>query len=304
MSDKYKSHSKIIYDPERGEIIDIETGEVVEENVPLYVDVRIFEPQDILKKRTHSLSVNVHDYGLHTEIKLPKFNLRFRKLYELNKKLRVANTWKERKMVYIFSLIHSVCGRLGIPQSIRNQVIELSRRLLAKSLFFRNTEHTLGITIDDKVLILIYIVMRNNSIPVTLNELFAKYYGEINKHKIRMAIRLIHLLIKRKLINNVKYISPVNYLDKYVSKLGLYEYRDIAYRMLVQIQQDGILQGRSPLSIIGAVLYLIGKVTKGLRYKDIASVLGITEVTIRHILKRIQDYYDIIIDMEVEKKHA
>ena len=85
----------IIFDAERGEYIDTDTGEVIEERV---VDQgpewRVYDHEDRERERTGSrLTLTVHDQGLSTRIGHDKVKDRIKlmKMQRLQSKVRVSS---------------------------------------------------------------------------------------------------------------------------------------------------------------------------------------------------------------------
>ena len=104
--------------------------------------------------------------------------------------------------------------------------------------------------------------------------------------------------IQRKLKLKVPTPTPEGYLPQICGKLGLNgEVRAKTKELLKQASEKGLIVGRSPLAILGAVIYIASIMTNDKRTQaQIAEAANVTEVTIRNRYKELKETLDIKIN--------
>jgi transcription initiation factor TFIIB len=145
---------------------------------------------------------------------------------------------------------------------------------------------------------LIYAVAREHSTPRTLSELAAS--SGIEKREIGRAYRYIC----RQLQIRILPAKPKEYIPRFASLLGLSgKVQAKAKEILKKAADADIISGKGPTGIAASSLY-IAAVLEGEKrtQRDIADVVGVTEVTIRNRYKDLVEKLGI--EDEVEKKAA
>ncbi len=124
----------IIFDPERGEYVDTETGEVIEDRiVDLGPEWRVYD-QTELQRTGSPLTLTVHDQGLSTTIGYEKVKDRIKlmKMQKLQRSVRVSN--RDRKLVTFLTTLNSEASKLGLPDHVKETAALLLRKVVEKGL--------------------------------------------------------------------------------------------------------------------------------------------------------------------------
>ena len=81
--------------------------------------------------------------------------------------------------------------------------------------------------------------------------------------------------------------DPSNYISRYVSNLQLSQKtHTTAIKLLEKAQKQDITSGKNPLGLAAAAIYAASKLNEEKRTQnEVASVIGITEVTLRNRYK-------------------
>jgi len=280
---------RIIYDEVRGEYICIDTGEVLEDHViDQGPEWRVFSPEDKLSKsRTGSPLTNiVHDRGLTTYI--GRSSRRFsdyqrrkaRKLQEINRKLRVSP--KDRKLVNMLSELNSVTGRLGLPARVRETAAAILRKLYEK--------HTIRKPqLPSYLAAAIYIACKVNHISSRTKEEIMKIL-DVDRREFWNAYRKIRDEVLKKPLQPSK---PMDYVAKIAGKLRLpAPVTTLAYKLSVLMVQHGLTDGKGPLGVAAASVYVAAVVLDSKKtQREVADAAGVTEVTVRNRYKDIVDNF-------------
>lgn len=238
-----------------------------------------------------------HDKGISTEIgkssgelyKVPvKKRAQYYRLRKWNKRLTKS---KDRNLSYSLSELARQISYLGLPKSVHEEVGRLYEKAVTKGL-------VRGRSMESIITALIYAVAREQRSPRTLSELAAA--SGIEKREIGRAYRYV----ARELSIRILPASAEEYVPRFASLLGLSgSVQALAKDILKSAVDEEVTSGKGPTGIAAAALY-IAAVLKGERrtQRDIADVVGVTEVTIRN------RYKDLVrklgIEEEVERKAA
>jgi len=287
-------------DERRGELICNKCGMVMEEDeIDTSPEWRAFDT-DQQSKRTRTgapLTFTKHDKGISTEIgkssgelyKVPvKKRAQYYRLRKWNKRLTKS---KDRNLSYSLSELARQISYLGLPKSVHEEVGRLYEKAVTKGL-------VRGRSMESIITALIYAVAREERSPRTLSELAAA--SGIEKREIGRAYRYV----ARELAIRILPASAEEYVPRFASLLGLSgSVQALAKDILKSAVDEEVTSGKGPTGIAAAALY-IAAVLKGERrtQRDIADVVGVTEVTIRN------RYKDLVrklgIEEEVERKAA
>ena len=182
----------------------------------------------------------------------------------------------ERSLAAALSEIDRMTCELKLPEDIKEATCALYQKA-------RNRNLTQGRKIEGVTSALIYIVCRQFSIPRTLDEI-EKVAG-VKKREIYRACKAIQRGLKIK----QSFISPDQYIPRICSVLGLNKKIEItALKIARETAKKGLIENRKPIGCAGAAIY-IAALTEGvhIRQKDIAEAAGITEPTIRALVKKL-----------------
>lgn len=282
-------------DSSRGEISCNNCGLVIEEDlIDRGQEWRAFN-QEQRNKRTRTgapMTNALADKGLSTDIdwknrdchgnSIPERNLpQMYRIRKWNRKLRVSGTG-ERNLVLALSELDRGSSKLGIPRDIREDAALIYRRAAKRNI-------VRGRSIEAMVAASIYTACRIWCVPRTLDEV--SEITNINKKKIGAYYRLL----VKKLNIKVKPTTPMDFLSRLASKLGLSGEVEAKAALIIQkCREKGLITGREPTGIAATALY-VASIFMGDRrtQRDVAEVSGVTEVTIRNRYKEFLDNIDL-----------
>jgi transcription initiation factor TFIIB len=89
--------------------------------------------------------------------------------------------------------------------------------------------------------------------------------------------------------------TPQNYISRLCGQLHLNgETQKIVKELLVEAGEKGLITGRSPLAIVGALIYIASHLTGDKRTQsEVALAANVTEVTIRNRYKELKNILTI-----------
>lgn len=282
----------------RGELICEKCGVVVEEDeIDLTPEWRAFDVEQ-KSKRTRTgapITFTKHDKGFSTEIgnstaELYKVPVKKRaQYYRLRKWHKRLTKSKDRNLSYSLSELVRQVSYLGLSNSVHEEVGRLYEKAVTKGL-------VRGRSMESIITALIYAVAREQGSPRTLAELSAA--SGIEKREIGRAYRYI----SRELGIRILPATAKEYIPRFASLLGLSgEVQAKAKEILKKAADEDIVSGKGPTGIAASALYIAAVLMGEKRtQRDIADVVGVTEVTIRNRYKDLVEKLGI--EEEVEKK--
>ena len=194
-----------------------------------------------------------------------------------NKRIRVANA-SERNLAYALSELDRNSSRLSIPRSVREDAAFIYRDA-AKNKLIR------GRSIESMVAASLYMACRRNGIPRSLDEVAESF--KISKKQIGRNQRFL----SRKLKIKLNPTSPCEFIPRFASQLGVSSKVEVkAIEILKESIRQGLNNGKGPTGLAAAALYIASYLLNERKtQKDIADVVGVTEVTIRNRYKELSE---------------
>jgi transcription initiation factor TFIIB len=273
----------VVADPETGELIRKDTGEVISDNtLSQEKEWRSFgSVEDENRVRTGTpTSLAFHDMGLSTMIGKEATDasgnvidastrMRMSRLRMWNNRSQTQSS-TERSLQKAFSILSRLKDRLGLPTHVTEKAAYTYRKAQERGLIR-------GDTIDSVLAASIYVAARQSGVPRTLEEI-----SEISNVKLKHAARSYRRIITQ-LDIKAPMIDPSKYIMKIANKLGFNEkIKRKALELMERAQKKNILVGKDPMSMATSVLYIVN-VTEGHHktQSEIAKAAGITEVTVR-----------------------
>ncbi len=280
---------RIIYDPERGEYICMDTGEVLEDHViDQGPEWRVFSPEDkVSRSRIGApLTSIVHDKGLTTYIgrvsrRLSDYQRRKAlKLQEINRRLRVSP--KDRRLVNMLSELNNATGRLGLPARVRETAAAILRKLYEKHTIRRPQ-------LPSYLAAAIYIACKINNVTSKTKEEIMSILDVSSKEFWNAYRRIRDEVLKRPLRPS----KPIDYVARITSKLGLPDHiTTLAYKLSVLMTRHGLTDGKGPIGVAAATVYVAAVVLDEKKtQREVADAAGVTEVTVRNRYKDIVDNF-------------
>lgn len=287
----------LIYDDERGEIVCSKCGRVLEESVvDLGQDWRAFDSeQRATRARAGApLTHKRHDKGLSTEIgkgaaELFKVSPRKRgQFFRIRMWQKRLLSSKDRNLSYALSELQRLVSFLGLPETLHEEAAKLYEKALEKNLIR-------GRSIESIISALLYALAREYGTPRTLAEM-AQATG-ISKRELGRTYRYI----SRKMDIRILPARAETYIPRFASMLKLSDKTQMrAIKILKDAKNKDVVSGKGPCGCAAAAIY-IASVLEGERktQREIADVVGVTEVTIRNRYKEIAEALNI--EEEVER---
>ncbi|MBI2138313.1 transcription initiation factor IIB family protein [Candidatus Woesearchaeota archaeon] len=183
-------------------------------------------------------------------------------------------SYRERSNLQAKRAISFVTDKLSLPQYVEQQAYWLFKTASFKGM-------ARGRSIERIALACLYAVCARNELPVSPQELVQ--YSTFEKKELMRSLKLV----KRELNLKMVIQNPMDFLPKYISRLGLRaECYTLASLILEKAQSSTEFVGKSPRCLLGASLYLAAKQCgERITQRDIALRLGISDVAIRRRTK-------------------
>ena len=128
-----------------------------------------------------------------------------------------------------------------------------------------------------------YYVCKNERVPITLQEILDE--SSISENIVKRCYKILMRELKLK----SSHVDPVALIPRYCADLDL----DISIeKEAINILQNFIkktsISGKDPKGLVAGTIYLVSKLNnKKISQKDISSVIGVTEVTLRSRYKEL-----------------
>jgi len=281
-------------DEKRGEVICKNCGLVLDENIidegPEWRD---FSEDGVDRRRAGApSSFTKADMGTGTQIgsQAEIYGLagsQRRKFLRLRQWHNRSSTSLERNLKYALVELKRVTSLLNIPPSIEEEAARIYNLAVRKSL-------VRGRSMESVVVGAIYIAARRFNLPRSLNEICKKTGA--NKRDVGKTYRFIARQLGIKLLPS----GPEDYIPKFANKLGFSsETQTKAVEILKTAKDRQLTSGRGPIGLAAAALYVASLMTGEKRtQREIADVVGVTEVTIRNRYKEMIERLGLQEDLE------
>ncbi|WP_129112918.1 transcription initiation factor IIB [Halegenticoccus tardaugens] len=267
-----------------GELIDPETGEIIEERTIDYgPEWRAFDFREHEERsRTGApLTERMHDRGLTTEIGWQNRDANGNSLSaEKRRQMHRLRTWQERirtqnsgerNLQFALSEIDRMASALGVPDSVREVASVIYRRALKRDLIR-------GRSIEAVATGALYAAIRQEGIPHSLGEV--SNVSRVERTEIGRAYRNV----SNELGLGLPPTDPREFLPRYCSELELDDAVERrAHSILTRVMDEGRHSGKAPAGVAAASVYLAGLLYNSKRtQQEVADAANVTVVTIRH----------------------
>ena len=268
---------KIISIQSKGEIVCGQCGLVISERL---LDIhhsgkRAFTKQEKEKReRTGSpISILLPDMGLSTVI--DKNNIKnpdLKRAAKWNSRM----TWDKRNMLIATTELKRIGSNLNLPGHIKKSAIRLYKEAFKKKLLR-------GRSINGMVAACLYFACREKKIPRTLQEILDE--TSVNAKNVRRCYRTII----RELNLKVPSTDPISLIPRFIAELNLdADVEKTTINILQTFISNYSTSGKDPKGLCAGALYLVCKVrNKRISQKEIANLVGVTEVTLRSRYKEL-----------------
>jgi len=185
-------------------------------------------------------------------------------------------TWEKRNILIATTELKRISSNLKLPNHIRFEAIKLYKEAFKKKLLR-------GRSINSMIAACIYLAIRIKKIPRTLQEILEE--SAENEKDIRRCYRVLIRELNIKSPNT----DPSALIPTYIANLKLnHEVEETATKIVNTFSANFSTSGKDPKGIVAGAIYLACKL-KGLELtqKQIADIVGITEVTLRSRFKEL-----------------
>ena len=232
------------------------------------------------------MTFTIHDKGLSTMIDwrdrdshgkdlTPKKRAQIYRLRKWQRRIRVSDA-TERNLAFALSELDRMASHLSLPRNVREAAAVIYRRAVEERLIR-------GRSIEGVAAASLYAACRECKVPRTLDEIAE--VSRVGKKEIGRSYRFI----ARELLIHLRPTSPIDYVSRFASELGLTgEVQTKAIELLKEATKKGLTSGRGPTGVAAAAVY-IASVQCGERrtQRDVAEVARVTEVTVRNRYKEL-----------------
>jgi transcription initiation factor TFIIB len=285
----------VVTDPDTGELIRKDTGEVISDNtISQEKEWRSFDMEegDNRSRVGTPTSLAFHDMGLSTKIGKeatdatgnviePATQTRMGRLRMWNSRSQ-SHSATERNLQKAFSMLSRIKDRLGLPNHVTEKAAYTYRKAQERGLIR-------GDTIGSVLAASIYAAARQSGVLRTLEDI--SEVSDIKPGEVARSYRRIisELDIKVPLIDLRKYIVKVannlNFDEKIKRK---------ALELMEQAQKNNLVVGKDPISMAASIIYLVNLAERKPRTQaEIAKAAGVTEVTVRNRSKELRNKLDV-----------
>jgi transcription initiation factor TFIIB len=256
-----------------------------------------------LARATGQTTYSQHDLGIRTEIAIGTKDYSGKtinaemanQMYNLRKwqtRIRVASP-RERRLANILSKIGETC-----------QALSLSRNVLeTASMIYRNFEgqfEAKGKSVTCMSAATIYMACKQCDVVRSLDEICGAT-GSTKEEK--MNVKLTAKYYRMLVMELGSKTAPVVTLDKYISKIANLAKLEVRVERLAaeisqKTQDHNLADGKAPNGLAAAYLYIASILLgQSMLQRDVSSIAGITEVTIRNRCKEILTAYKMRITL-------
>ena len=294
--------SSLIDDIQNGERICSACGVVVVEQMADHgpeTKSNDLEERMKLARATGQTTYSQHDLGITTEISISNKDFsgkslnsqvvnQMHNLRKWQQRVRVSSP-RERRLSNVLSKIGETCKILTLPKNV----------LETASIIYRNLDGKVEVKGKSVVSIsaaTIYMACKQCGVVRSLEEICRGICPAKDlRAKTKLAARYYRTMVME--LGNAT--APVVTMDKYISKIANLTHTDVRVeRLALEISEKtkdrNLADGKAPNGIAAAYLYVASVLLgQNVLQRDVSSVAGVTEVTIRNRCKEILTCYKL-----------
>jgi transcription initiation factor TFIIB len=285
----------VVTDPDTGELIHKDTGEVISDNsLSPEREWRSFNIEDGENRARVGIptSLAFHDMGLSTNIGKEATDASGNVIdAETRTRMGRLRMWNSRSQTHsptdrslqrAFSMLSRIKDRLGLPNHVTEKAAYTYRKAQERGLIR-------GDTIGSVLAASIYVAVRQSGVLRTLDDI-----SEITDIKPGEVARSYRRIISE-LDIKVPLIDPRKYIVKVANNLNFDEkIKRKALELMEQAQKKHVIVGKDPISMAASIIYLVNlSERKPKTQAEIAKAAGVTEVTVRNRAKELRKKVDV-----------
>ena len=290
-------NSSLVDDTENGEIICSGCGIVMVEHMEDHgPEVKSSSLEDKMKlaRATGQTSYSQHDLGITTEISIGTKDFSGKKISaEMANQMHRIGKWqprvrvsssRERRLSNILGRISEICQNCSLPKNVIETASMIYRSLDGKNIQVK------GKSVDSISAAVVYMACKQCDVIRSLEEILREIcHAKELKSKIKLASRYYRMLVMELGTNT----APIVTMDKYISKIANMTKTDtrverLSLEIAEKTKDRNLADGKAPNGIAAAYLYIASILLgQNIIQRDVSSVSGVTEVTIRNRCKEI-----------------
>jgi transcription initiation factor TFIIB len=290
-------NSSVVDDTENGERICSGCGIVMEERVEDHgPEAKSSSLEDKMKlaRATGQTTYAQHDLGIATEISIGSTDFSGKKInaetanqmHRLGKwqqRVRVSSS-RDRRLSNVLGRVSEICQSCSLPKNVTETASIIYRSLDGKNIQVKG-KSVLSISAA-----VVYMACKQCDVIRSLEEILKEVcHPRDVKSKTKLASRYYRTLV----IELDTVTTPIVTMDKYISKIANMTDTDtrierLSLEIAEKTKDRNIADGKAPNGIAAAYLYIASILLgQSVLQRDISSVSGVTEVTIRNRCKEI-----------------
>ena len=298
--------STLVDDVQNGERICSGCGVVVAEQMADYgPEARSSSLEEKMKlaRATGQTTYSQHDLGIATEISMSTKDYsgksinsdvanQMNNLRKWQQRIRVSSP-RERRLSNVLAKIGDTC-----------KVLNLSKNVLeTSSMVYRNLDGKMdvkGKSVASITAATIFMACKQCDVVRSLNEICAGICTVKDlKAKTKLAAKYYRTMVMELGASS----TPVVTMDKYISKIANLSKTDVrverlALEIFEKTRNKNLADGKAPNGIAAAYLYVASILLgQNVLQRDVSSVAGVTEVTIRNRCKEILTSYKLCVTL-------
>ena len=298
--------SSLVDDIQNGEIICSGCGVVVADQMADYgPESKSSNLQEKMKlaRATGQTTYSQHDLGITTEISISSKDFsgksinsqvanQMHNLRKWQQRIRVS-TPRERRLANVLTKIGETCQNISLSKNV----------LETASIIYRNLDDKVdvkGKSVASISAATVYMACKKCDVVRSLDEICRGICAPKElKSKTKLAARYYRNMVMEMGASS----APVVTMDKYISKIANLSKTEVRVERLAleiaeKIKDSSIADGKAPNGIAAAYLYVASILLgQNVLQRDISSIAGVTEVTIRNRCKEILTSYRLKITL-------
>jgi len=300
-------NSSFIDDTDNGEIICSGCGIVMAEHMEDHgpeAKSNSLEDKMKLARATGQTSYSQHDLGITTEISVgtkdfsgKKINAetasQMHRLGKWQQRIRVSSS-RDRRLSNVLGRVSEICQSCSLPKNVIETASIIYRSLDGKNIKVKGKS---VISISAAV---VYLACKQCDVFRSLQEILREVVMPRDvKSKTKLASKYYRTLVMELGANT----APVVTMDKYISKIANMTNIDtrverLSLEIAEKTKDRNLADGKAPNGIAAAYLYVASILLgQSVLQRDISSVSGVTEVTIRNRCKEILTSFKLKISL-------
>jgi len=298
--------SSLVDDVQNGEIICSGCGVVVADQMvdhgPETVSSNL-EDRMKLARATGQTTYSQHDLGITTEISISTKDFsgktinrevanQMNNLRKWQQRVRVSSP-RERRLANVLSKMGETCDDLNLSRNV----------LETASMIYRNLDGHIdvkGKSVASITAATIYMACKQCDVVRSLEEICK---GICTPKDVKSKTKLAAKYYRTMVMEMGQLSAPVVTMNKYISKIANMTQNEVRVERLAleiaeKTKDSSIADGKAPNGIAAAYLYVASVLLgQNVLQRDVSSIAGVTEVTIRNRCKEILTYYKLKITL-------